>query len=243
MRSAAPEFDVLSARASELERELPFGVVRQLLKPPLATGDTAERAELLAGAAALAEPVLAPDAAAEPAVGEPSFGALHGLYWLVANLAARRPVLILVDDLHWADVSSVRWLLYFAKRLDGLALALVLAARPSEPGAPSDLLDALAADPGVELLHPGGLSAEAIDRLAEGVFGRAAERGFAVACHRATGGNPFLVSEALDELGRAGLAPTVDHVDEVKRLGSRGVHWRSAAAEPSARSRRQFSSR
>lgn len=228
-RSAASEFEVLGARASELEREFPFGVVRQLLEPPLATRDTAERAELLAGAAALAEPVLAPDAAAEPVVGEPSFGALHGLYWLVANLAARRPVLILVDDLHWADVSSVRWLLYFAKRLDGLALALVLAARPSEPGAPSDLLNALAADPGIELLHPGGLSTEAIDRLAKGVFGRAAEPGFAVACHSATGGNPFLVSEALDELGRAGLAPTVDHVDEVKRLGARGVQRALAA--------------
>ena len=35
---------------------------------------------------------------------------LHGLYWLVVNLAAGRPVLLAVDDAHWADEASLRWL-------------------------------------------------------------------------------------------------------------------------------------
>lgn len=61
------------------------------------------------------------------------FAVLHGLYWLVANMAADRPVLIAVDDAHWADEPSLRWLAYLAPRLDGLAAGLLVASRPDDP--------------------------------------------------------------------------------------------------------------
>ncbi len=57
-RAAAGELRVLSARGGELERELPFGIVRQLLEPVVVASDAEEREVLLAGAAALAKPVL-----------------------------------------------------------------------------------------------------------------------------------------------------------------------------------------
>jgi hypothetical protein len=44
-----------------------------------------------------------------------SFAVVHGLYWLAANLAAQRPLLIAVDDAHWADEPSLRWLAYLAR--------------------------------------------------------------------------------------------------------------------------------
>ena len=50
---------------------------------------------------------------------------LHGLYWLAANAAARQPALLLIDDLHWGDAPSLRWLDHMARRLEGLPLALV----------------------------------------------------------------------------------------------------------------------
>src|SRR6266550_4523857 len=56
--AAAAELRVLSARGGELERELPFGIVRQLLEPVVVASDADEREALLAGAAALAKPVL-----------------------------------------------------------------------------------------------------------------------------------------------------------------------------------------
>ena len=54
---------------------------------------------------------------------------LHGLYWLAANAAYRQPTLLLVDDLHWADASSLRWLDHMVRRLEGLPLMLAVATR------------------------------------------------------------------------------------------------------------------
>ncbi len=104
---------VLSARAAVSERAFGFGVVRQLLGPVLAGADAATRARLLAGAAVLALPALELGADA----GE---GTLHGLFWLLANLAGESPLAIAVDDLHWADDASRALLAFAARRVDGL---------------------------------------------------------------------------------------------------------------------------
>src|SRR2546428_8116197 len=66
---------VLSARASELDRAFPFGVVRQLFEPLLASAHAGQRATLLHGAAGLAAPLLghgSPDRAAAGAAADPS---------------------------------------------------------------------------------------------------------------------------------------------------------------------------
>ena len=55
----------------------------------------------------------APDAAPDP------FAVVHGLYWLTMNITASQPVLIVVDDAHWADPASLRWLAYLASRVEG----------------------------------------------------------------------------------------------------------------------------
>jgi len=199
---------VLSARGSELERDFPFAVVRQLLEPVV-------RGEHFTGAAALAEPVLR-------GVGteEDAGAALHGLYWLTANLAAEHPLLVLVDDIHWADLASLRWLAYLAQRLDGLAVSLVAAARPAEAGDGQPVLDALATNPSVEVLEPRGLSEPAVGRAIAAALGDP-DDAFTAACARVTGGNPFLLGELLREL--ATVAPTAANASLVARQTSRTV--------------------
>ena len=49
-----------------------------------------------------------------------SFATLHGLYWFVAGLCSGAPTLLAVDDTHWSDLPSLRFLAYLARRLDGL---------------------------------------------------------------------------------------------------------------------------
>ena len=115
---------VLSARGSELERSFSFGVVRQLFEPLLASLSEEERADALAGAAALAEPLFNPEQLDAETGADSSLATLHGLYWLSANLAARRPLLLAIDDLHWCDLPSLRWLAYLLPRMEGLALSV-----------------------------------------------------------------------------------------------------------------------
>ena len=141
-------FNVLAVRADALEVELSFGLCAQLF------GDLAARPpdqveDLFAGAAANARPILGGTAVMPPTIGEDRIMSLiHGLYWLSANLSDRDPLLVCVDDLHWADTPSLRFVHYLARRLDGLRVALVAAARPPKPGTEtSTLLAAIGGEP------------------------------------------------------------------------------------------------
>jgi predicted ATPase len=126
--------EVLAARGSELERSFSYGVVRQLFEPLLASLRAEERADLLEGAAGLAAPLFDPAQGAAPPTAESSVATLHGLHWLTANLAARRPLLLAVDDLQWCDLSSVRWLACILPRIERLDLVIIVGLRPEEPG-------------------------------------------------------------------------------------------------------------
>ncbi|HET9507738.1 MAG TPA: AAA family ATPase, partial [Gaiellaceae bacterium] len=222
-RVAATDLRVLSARGGQLERELPFGIVRQLLEATLVAADRGERDALLAGAAALARPVLLPADPDADDRAEPSFSALHGLYWLTVNLADTQPLLVAVDDLHWADGDSLRWLIYLARRLVGVPLALVLTTRPDEAGPMQGLLDELLVIPELDVLQPGGLSEEAIATLATQLLAAEPDPGFVSACRHATGGNPFLLRELFGELERRGITPSRDNAGLADQLSSQGV--------------------
>src|SRR5439155_111846 len=92
---------------------------------------------------------------------DPAAPVQHGLYWLVANLCERSPVLLAVDDLHWADPASARWLVYLARRLGDLPAVLVAAIRSPEPGIDPTVPAALASEPVTRVLRrpgrgPGG---------------------------------------------------------------------------------------
>ncbi|MGN6815712.1 MAG: ATP-binding protein, partial [Solirubrobacterales bacterium] len=111
----------LGARGSELEREFPFGVVRQMLEPALLARPN--RTELFEGAAEIAEAVFAPPGT-ESLGGDASFAVLHGLYWLTLDLVGERPLLLTIDDLHWCDRPSLRMLAYVVRRLEGIPLLI-----------------------------------------------------------------------------------------------------------------------
>src|SRR6266542_2713076 len=152
---------VLGGRGSELERSFSYGVVRQLFEPFLASLRTEDRAELLTGAAALAAPLFDPvQVTAEPAA-DSSLATLHGLYWLAANLATSRPLLLAVDDLHWCDLPSLRWLAYLLPRMEGLGLSVVVGLRPAEPGEDPGLIGQIVSDPLATTVRPAPLSTEA----------------------------------------------------------------------------------
>jgi DNA-binding CsgD family transcriptional regulator len=199
----------LTARANELEGEFGFGVVRQLLERHVMGADAEQRAGLLAGAARLAAPVLGLGGS----VDDP-FAALHGLYWLLANLSLGGPVVVAVDDLQWADEPSLRWLVYLCRRLEDLPVLVAASTHPPRPGH-SSLLAELLALSGVQILCLNPLSEPAVSQLLCEGLGAQPHPVFVAACTQATGGNPFVLHELILDLATNGVAPSADQAPNV----------------------------
>jgi len=238
--AAGAGLEVLAARGGELERDVAYGLVRALLERPVAAAAPPRRAALLDGAAALAAPAVGlPAAVAADAPGilrdDPTGAALHGLYWLTANLAAETPLLVAVDDLHWADGASLRFLAYLARRVDELPVALVLATRPPAESHARDLLEALLAEPLAERLRPPALSAAAVAAVVLDRLGGRAGPGVAEACAEATGGNPFLLDALLTALAGRGAVAAGDVGEAGAEAARAGTARRLAALGPDAR--------
>jgi len=187
--------EVVRARGSELESGFALGVVRQLFERRLAAAGESERAALLAGPAAAVRPLLSGEVSVPPAGGS-SFAVLHGLYWLVVNLAASGPVLIAVDDAHWADEPSLRWLAYLAPRLEGLAAGMLLAMRRDDPAEMSGTLAAMRAQ-AATVLRPALLSEQAVSAVVRAAAGGEVSDELCQAVYAACGGNPLYLAELL----------------------------------------------
>jgi len=229
---------VLAARGSELECSFSYGVVRQLFEPLLACLPAAERDELFAGAAGLATPLFDPATMTGASAADSSLATLHGLYWLAANVAARGPLLLAVDDLDWCDPPSLRWLAYLLPRMESLGVLLVVGSRLGEPGAEPGLVGQVVCDPLALLVRPAPLSPTAAARLVREHLSPEADDAFCGACHEETGGNPLLLRELVHAIADEGLAPTEEHVARLRELearaGSRTVSVRLARLTPEA---------
>jgi DNA-binding CsgD family transcriptional regulator len=234
---------VLSARGSELERSFSYGLVRQLFEPLLVSVPAEERAELLAGAAALAAPLFEPAGLAGDPEGDSSLAMLHGLYWLTANLAARRPLVLVLDDMHWSDLPSLRWLAYLLPRMEGLPVLVVGGLRPEERGEDGTLLAQIVSDPMAVVIRPAPLSVEVATVFLRERLSASADETFCAACHAETGGNPLLLRELVRAIADEGLVPIEANVPRLHalaaRAGSRAVSLRlsrlTAAATALAR--------
>jgi DNA-binding CsgD family transcriptional regulator len=210
---AAKTVRVLRARAGELEREFPYGVMRQLLEGVLRTSSPSARQELLAGAAAPAGALIE----AQPAVPADSAALDHAFYWLIANLSEAEPLLVTVDDAHWSDVASLRTLVHIARRIHDLPVGMLIASRPPDARAPLLLLEHLEAE-AQRTLRPAVLSDPAVRNLIRSRLPGADDE-FCHACHDATGGNPFLVSELAAAVKASGIEPTLANAARVRSIG------------------------
>jgi DNA-binding CsgD family transcriptional regulator len=202
---------LLSARGRELECGFGFGVVRQLFEPYLASTSAARREVLFAGAAHLASSILSP--VREGPEREP-LAAMHALYWLLAGVTADRPVLLAVDDAHWADDESLRWIAYAIGRLEGLPVGLLIATRPVDPGGGSPLAE-IEAERLAHVLRLGPLGEQSVGMLVRHEFGAAPAPVFATACATATAGNPFALRELLRDLRADGVEPTPESCERL----------------------------
>ncbi len=213
----AAGFTVLTARASDLEREFAFGVARQLF-------ERAGTPEWWAGAAEQARTVFDDVPAATGGIFEDvSQSVLHGLYWLVVNASAAGPLLLSVDDLQLCDRSSLRFLSYLSRRLDGLPVLVLAGLRTAgQPLGDATLAD-LVQDPATEVIEPQPLTVDAVTEVLRRRMGAAPAGEFAADCRRVTGGNPLLLDELARALQADGVRPDTASVAVLATLGPRAV--------------------
>ena len=193
-RAGVLGFRVLSARGRELEAEMAFGVVRQLVEAAVLSADARERRRLLAGPARAGAGALGLAAGAAP---DSEFAAVHGLYWLCVNLAGRGPLLVTVDDVQWVDGPSLAWLGYFGRRAAELPVLVAVGVREGDPLARASSVAAVINDPAVHRIGLLPLSADGVTELVRRDLGRAVGAGFCAACWELSGGNPLYVRELL----------------------------------------------
>lgn len=218
-RRAGEELTVLRTTGAEGSAGLPYDALRQLAEPLLHLRGRLPQVQAQALGVALAlEPPSPPERLAVPL----ALAALLGL------AARERPVLALVDDLQWLDPASREAILFAARRIGGLPVALLLAARDDDgepfdaPGIERRAVTALDADSARSLLREAG------DALSEPVREAVA---------RAAAGNPLALLElpaGLTPAQRAGRAP----LELPMRLGPllQATFVRQVAAlEPEAR--------
>ena len=167
-----------------------------------------------------------PGGVAEPAPAEPEIQRLRTLEAAAALLEAAGeavPVLLVLDDLHWADDLSLL-LLRHLLRADAAARMLVLATyRDTEPGRSpllADVVTGLARRPDVARLELGPLRERDIAAILANAGRQPSQAG---PVRRATAGNPFFVGETVRALDHgddpgAALTPRVRDV----------VRWRLA---------------
>lgn len=152
---------------------------------------------------ALIAPELGSDASAAmtdaaPADAEQRFALFEEACSLITTAADADGLVILLDDLHWADTASLRLLAHLVASVRSARLLVVAAYRPDDLGSDTTaaaLLDQIGTSPAIRRLELSGLSADEVGEQLRTVLGTEPDTRLTDRVARRTGGNPLFVQE------------------------------------------------
>jgi len=214
---------VFHARATELEQSFGFGVVRQLFESTVRTAGTDRLEAISRGAAGRAVNLIAGLTVDDgPLALDGLLSMTNSVYWMIANLSDHTPLLLIVDDLHWADDESIAVLEFLQARVWELPVAVVLASRPDLGESASRLVQS------TNVINPDPLSVVAVEHLIRESLGDP-DAAFTDAAASVSGGNPFYLTELIAALAAEHTTPTGTAAAAVRSAGPVAV-GRSVAA-------------
>ncbi|SES22815.1 AAA ATPase domain-containing protein [Streptomyces sp. yr375] len=219
-RAEALGFTVFSGRGGEREQEVAFRVVRQLVQPALAAMDDAELRTFLGSWYDIVAGALGLEATDTAHAPDPT-GVRDGLDWVMTRLTMREsPVVLLLDDLHWADAESLSWLASFAPRAADLPLLIVVAYRPDELPPEAAAFRTLVTHHGNRpyVLEP--LTRAGVARIIRDEVGDGAEDDFCEKCFKATDGSPLNTVELAIGLAQRKVKGTDDDLSLMRDIAS-----------------------
>jgi eukaryotic-like serine/threonine-protein kinase len=134
------------------------------------------------------------------------FDAVAGL---LAATARERPLLVVLDDLQWADAASLQLLLRVLEALEGAPVLFLGLVAEGQAISSAALLRQIAGDRRCRSLRLQGLSPPEVEHLITLVMAGEPDEGVAAAFHRHTNGNPLFVTEMLRLLATEGFADEI----------------------------------
>jgi DNA-binding CsgD family transcriptional regulator len=214
---------VLTARGVEVEHDLAFGGVRQLLEPVVEAASPEGAERLFSGAARPATRLFEQGAREATPPLDLEFATHNALYWVLASLADAEPLVLAVDDAHWLDAPSLSLVGFLAPRIGELPALALVATRPLQDGVGETVLGRILTDPASRLIRPGPLSGLAVREVVRERLGEEPSPDFVEACADVTAGNPFYLAELLRELELHGVHPSAKEAAAVRAIGPRSI--------------------
>lgn len=177
---------------------------------------------------ALLFPAVVPGMAGRGSVGEEldRFHLLSAVTAVVAAISRNRPLLLVLEDLHWADRASLAMLLHLVRSPERSALLVLVTARDSTPGADSPWAESIAElrrHRLAELISVPALADDDISRFVSGFLGHRPPGRLAAIIARAADGNPFFIEELLSHLVDAGAIDTASHLPAAASTDDLGI--------------------
>ena len=254
-QAAVREVRVIEGRCSSTESSVPYAPLMNALRFRIAKGEGEAVAEMLGPLRAVLAPIFPqlPENASG-ANGEPERKRdrpFELIFAVLQRLAADEPMLLVLEDVHWADPTSLELLHHLAHRASAFRMLLVATYRTDELHAAHPLrrlLGSLARDRVGQELRIGPLSRDETTEMLKRMLGTDPDPTFAAAIWKRAEGNPFFVEELLSVLSagaaiepnaesaqileRTPLPSTVTEavVERVNSLGSSAVETLSAAS-------------
>ncbi|MDH6124666.1 AAA family ATPase [Kitasatospora sp. GP82] len=221
---------VLSGRGGERQMKAPFHVLRQLLLPVLGTLTKEELAEVFGGWYGIVGPAVGLIPPSDEVERLDPQGVRDGLDYLLSQLAPRRaPLVMVVDDLHFADQESLTWLASFAVRTRHLPVLLVFAYRDEfQEDAQNFRQQIQSQATRRHELRP--LNPASVAELVRAELGDAADDAFCRQVWAVTAGNPYDTTALLREVREQCLDPVEENSPQLRDLAAaaKGMtlqHW------------------
>lgn len=195
-RAARSGAVVLTATGSHAETALAFSIMTQLFADPGLPDDIVARAGVLLDEALFSA---IPDEQGSMIQRGTHARVVHGLCSTLLDLAKERPVVIAVDDAHFADGPSLQALLYLARRLRAARVLMVLTESESGCRADPTLHAELSRHSHYRRIRIDPLTVKGVARVLDTEFGESTGPGLAEAYHYVSGGNPLILHALIED--------------------------------------------
>ena len=213
-RGEARGYLVLDGRAAEFERDIPFGLIVDALNDYLASLEPAMlRAldeDVLRELASIFPSLPRPDRTdvRGPGEGAERYRLHYAIRSVLERLTRRQPMLLALDDVHWADAASVEVMAHLLRRFRGpLLMAVAYRHAPARLIAALDGSERAGLGSRLELVP---LSSEEAQQL----IGKDLDRATRAALYRESGGNPFY----MEQLARSSHARMIQEMPGSEQL-------------------------